>query len=220
MFYPRSCAGCGLLITLIVLTAKPVAAQISASDAANRERVYVLLDGLSRKVPEAARDLGWLRESVRGVVPPEALKGLEAIDAALTRLDQLPESDRRNLIASAELDLRIKAAYCRSHPDGMAALIPLVVHTWAPGEKKTEVAQWDVRYLTALMAVFPETPGEPFPGFSSPTAKSLPPGRYVVWAQDPANPARRGARKDVTLGNITPVVPVEPVRADILVADK
>ena len=220
MSYARSCAGCVLLAALFVIPANPLAAQVPASEAASRERVFLLLDGLSRKLPGAARDLSWLRESVRDAVPPDALKGLEAIDAALSRIDQLPEADRRDLVASAELDLRIKAAYCRSHPEGMAALIPLVVHTWSPGEVKAEVRQWDVRYLSAVLAVFPETPGEPFPAFSSPTAKSLPPGRYVVWAQDPANPSRRGVRKDVTLGNVNPVVPAESVRADVLVADK
>jgi hypothetical protein len=220
LLHARSCAVCGLLVALVVLTARPVGAQVPASDAANRERVYGLLAALSRKVPEAARDLEWLRKSVRAGVPPEAVQGLERIDAALTRIDQLPEADRRNLIAAAEQDLRIKADYCRAHPEGMAALVPLVVHTWSPGEVKTEVRQWDVRYLSAVMAVFPDTPGDPFPGFSSPTAKSLPPGRYVVWAQDPENPSRRGTRKDVTLGNVKPVVPAEAVRADILVADK
>lgn len=188
---------------------------------AEQQKALALIDALEAKVPGVARELIWLRASVKRAprMPVESLEGLMAIDAALARAGELPPPDREKLVASAEADVRLKAEYCRMHPDGMAALVNLVVHTWAQaGDTRSEVSQWDVRYLSAPMAVFPGRKGEQFPGFSSPAAKPLSPGRYVIWAQDPANPSRRGPEKEVTVGDSA--TPIEQVRADILVVTR
>ena len=48
--------------------------------------------------------------------------------------------------------------------------------------------------------VFPGEGLHPFHRFSSPTSMYLPPGAYVIWAQDPLNASRRGPETLVRLG--------------------
>jgi hypothetical protein len=98
----------------------------------------------------------------------------------------------------------------------MAALVELSARTWsAEGSPPPEVSQWNVMYLSAPLAERRDT-GEPFPNFSSPTTKRLPPGRYVLWAQHPADAQRRGPRKTITVGDPNAKID-ERVVADLIV---
>jgi len=66
----------------------------------------------------------------------------------------------------------------------------------------------------APLAGFPGRKASPFPQFSSPTALVLPPGAYIIWAQDPKNESRRGPELLVRLG----VNKAPALDADLLVA--
>jgi len=109
-------------------------------------------------------------------------------------------------------DLQVKSDACRRSPTGMSVTFPLTVRTWAPAaSQRSEVSQWNVMYLSAPLALRSRK-GHSFPAFSSPTTIRLPPGKYVVWAEDPADKGRVGPPKDVTLG--------EAVAVDLIVPGK
>ena len=191
-----------------------------AAQPADHERVRALLDGLRARVPDATREIGWLQNAVpkAATIPADVIQGLQELHDAATAADKLPASERQRFLELARHDITVKAEYCRKHPQGMAALVHVTVHTWQQGtEPRVEAKQWNVMYLSAPMAVFPERKGKSFPGFSSPSNRALPPGTYVMWAEDPADPTRRGPRKEIQVGD--PSKPIDArVIADILIA--
>ena len=187
----------------------------------DQQRALQILDALAKPFPsaDAARDLRWLSESARTrpivTLPPAVLAGLEANLVAMNRLNELPtEAQKASVLEAVREDLRLKAEFCRNHPRGMAGQVTLSVRTFLAGEKRLEAGQWQVMYINAPLAGFPGRKPTPFPQFSSPTKILLPPGAYVVWAQDPKNPSRRGPEVVLRLG----VARAETLDADLLVA--
>ena len=138
------------------------------------------------------------------------LDGLIADADALANAQQGDERQRRALIAATFDDLRLKRVYCREKPERMNALVKLTVKTW---DGTTEKHQWQVAYLNAPLAILHRDQFQPFPKFSSPTEVRLPPGRYMVWAQDPRNATIRGPATEVALGQNG----AAEVQADIVV---
>ena len=199
-------------LALLALLVVPLHAQ--GPNDFDATRVRQLLASIQKQLPEAARDVGWLTDTVpqKGTIPAEVGQQLEAFEQALR---SGANEELRRLIRE---ELEIKADYCRRHPAGMAAMIPLTIRTWMNKEKSSdEVSRWNVMYLSAPLAVL-RTKGEPFPNFSSPTTRRLAPGKYVVWAEDPNDARRQGPRKTITLG--APKVKLdEAVNADLLVAN-
>ncbi len=196
----------------------------------DQQKALQILDVLAKVFPpgdvpakpgssgDTARDIRWLRESVNtrpnASLPPAVLAGLEANLTALQRINELLPTQRQPVVDAVRADLELKAAYCRNHPDGMAGQVALNVRTWLEGKTRSESPQWQVMYINAPLAGFPGRKAAPFPQFSSPTSLVLPPGAYVIWAQDPKNEARRGPALLVRLG----VAKAPTLDADLLVA--
>lgn len=91
-------------------------------------------------------------------------------------------------------DLSSKLEFCRSTNTGLGGKVHLRVRTMK-GDK--EVRNWRVFYLPKILEN--QAAGEPFPAYSSPTEFPLSPGRYLVWAKNPASGAE-GERSVVRLG--------------------
>jgi hypothetical protein len=186
----------------------------------DQQRALQMLDVLGKIFPtgDTARDIRWLVKSVgtrpNARLPPTVLAGLEANLSALNRINDLPEGRRPALVNAVRADLQLKAEYCLNHPEGMAGQVALNVRTWLAGQTRSEAPQWQVMYINAPLAGFPGRKPTPFPQFSSPTTMVLPPGAYVLWAQDPKNPSRRGPETLVRLG----VAKAPTLNADLLVA--
>lgn len=186
----------------------------------DQQRALQMLDVLAKIFPvgDTSRDIRWLVKSVgtrpNNRLPPTVLAGLEANLSALNRITTLPEGRRAAVVNAVRADLQLKAAYCLDHPDGMAGQVALQVRTWLAGQARSEALQWQVMYINAPLAGFPGRRAAPFPEFSSPTTLLLPPGAYVLWAQDPKNPSRRGPETLVRLG----VAKAPTLNADLLVA--
>jgi hypothetical protein len=185
----------------------------------DQRRALELLDALASALPgdsDTARHITWLRESVRrrpnASLPPSSLATLDADLSALTLSRELSEADRKRVVDVVREDLRLKAEYCRAHPDGMAAQVTLRVRTWQPGEKR-EAPQWRVMYINAPLRGF--RAADAFPRFSSPTEMPVPPGVYVLWAQDATDETRRGPDVLVRPGA---AVDQRVLEADLLVA--
>ena len=196
----------------------------------DQQRALQVLDVLAKVFPpgdvpaktppsvDTARDIRWLRESVvtrpNASLPPAVLAGLDASLTALQRINELPPAQRLPVVDAVRGDLALKAQYCRNHPDGMAGQVALNVRTWLEGKTRSESPQWQVMYINAPLAGFPGRKAAPFPQFSSPTSLVLPPGAYIIWAQDPKNAERRGPELLVRLG----VNKAPALDADLLVA--
>jgi hypothetical protein len=186
----------------------------------DQQRALQILDALTKPFPsgDSARDIRWLVESARSrsnlSLPATVMSGLEADLAAMNRIQELPETQRASVVEAVRADLRLKAEFCRNHPEGMAGQVALNVRTYLSGEPRAEARQWQVVYINAPLAGFAGRKPAPFPQFSSPTKMLLPPGAYVVWAQDPNNPSRRGPEVLVRLG----VAQAATLDADLLVA--
>jgi hypothetical protein len=167
---------------------------------------------------DTARDIRWLKESVgtrpNSSLPATVLAGLDASLTALQRINELPPTQRQAVVDAVRADLALKAQYCRTHPDGMAGQVALNVRTWLEGKTRSESPQWQVMYINAPLAGFPGRKATPFPQFSSPTSLVLPPGAYVIWAQDPKDASRHGPELLVRLG----VNKAPTLDADLLVA--
>jgi hypothetical protein len=186
----------------------------------DQQRALQILDTLTKPFPsgDSARDIRWLVESVRSrpnvSLPATVLAGLEANLAAMNRINELPEAQREPVVEAVRADLRLKAEFCRNHPEGMAGQVALNVRTWLAGEPRSEARQWQVVYINAPLAGFAGRKAAPFPQFSSPTRMLLPPGAYILWAQDPTNASRRGPEVLLRLG----VARADTLDADLLVA--
>lgn len=149
------------------------------------------------------RELGWLEKSLKPDVALPIIAGLALDDLrfALSR-SSLSGPSRLSLQALVVKDLKIKAAYCRQHPLGMAALVRLTVRTWSqpPAGNRLEQGDWQVMYVCTPQTLLPAYSGRSFPRFSSPSAVDLPPGLWTLWAQHPLDPGKRGPAREVTLG--------------------
>ena len=186
----------------------------------DQQKALQILDVLSKVFPsgDTARHLRWLVQSVgtrpNASLPAAVLQGLEASVTALNRINELPQAQRQPVLDAVRADLALKAEYCLNHPDGMAGQVSLNVRTWLAGQNRSESPQWQVMYINAPLAGFSGRKPAPFPKFSSPTTMLLPPGAYLIWAQDPNNASRRGPELLVRLG----VAKAPTLDADVLVA--
>lgn len=97
-------------------------------------------------------------------------------------------------LESAAGDLTVRLQYCRATNTGLGGKVQLRVHTMKGG---AEVKNWRVFYLPKIFE--DQGAGEPFPTYSSPTEFPLSPGRYLIWAKNPATGAE-GERSVVRLG--------------------
>lgn len=98
------------------------------------------------------------------------------------------------LLNSVADDLDAKLEHCRKTNTGLGGKVHLRVRTM---KGASEVKNWRVFYLPKIFE--DQTGGEPFPAYSSPTEFPLSPGRYVVWAKNPATGVQ-GERSIVRLG--------------------
>jgi hypothetical protein len=79
-------------------------------------------------------------------------------------------------------ELETKVAHCRALGIGMGGSVTLRVNTRRRG---AVVPEWQVLYLLKFDEWL-KTPPRTFPRVSSPTEATLEPGRYWIWARDPA----------------------------------
>lgn len=206
-----------VLIAVLVVVPGSLSPGAAPHQDSRQERAKRALDTLNQRVPGVTREITWLAGRAGEGVPESMVKNLEGLVDALRHSEN--SGTAKEILEEVRQDIAIKWAVCRQSPEGMAIQVPLIVRTWTAGEPRSEAPRWNVHYLSAPLASS-DLPGESFPTFSSPTTISLPPGRYVVWAQDPDDPKRRGPRKDVTVGSPDGSIPAGGVKTDVVVAVK
>ena len=220
MLRQSKCIQFTVALGVAVMTAFAAPAAQAPAYSQDQQRALQILTALGKAFPDgdSARDIRWLVESVNSrpaaSLPATVMAGLEASFTALSRITELPDAQRKALVEAVRADLQLKAAFCRTHPEGMAGQVVLNVRTLLTGPAQSEAKQWQVLYINAPLAGFPGRKPAPFPKFSSPTSMFLPPGAYLIWAQDPLNASRRGPETLVRLG----VAGAQTLDADLLVA--
>jgi hypothetical protein len=166
-----------------VLTRVPAAPAAVRASARRVSAVLEQLQGLSAKWPaESPADY---RENLA--------ESVAALEAALKAAD--PAALAALLEALAD-DLEVKLEHCIASGGRLGGAVAVGVRTVAAG---AEVRNWQVFYIPRIFQAVPSATADLFPQLSSPTHATVVPGRYVIWARDPAT-ARTSERFVVKVG--------------------
>jgi hypothetical protein len=122
----------------------------------------------------------WLQNNVGKTRPenisPEYARSLERASAVLSG------SPNAAAVEDVTRELEAKVEHCRRLGVGMGGSVSINVNTRRAGRV---VSDWQVLYLLKFDDWL-KTPPRNFPRVSSPTEMNVEPGRYWVWARDPA----------------------------------
>jgi len=111
----------------------------------------------------------------------------------------LSGGDVPTLVATMESvaeDLEVKLDHCNQSGGKLGGSVNVRVRTVTGA---AEIASWQVFYLPRVFEAAANVSPDVFPQLSSPTEETLVPGRYVMWARDPAS-SRVGERTVVKVG--------------------
>ncbi|MGE0812975.1 MAG: hypothetical protein AB7O28_20860 [Vicinamibacterales bacterium] len=174
-----------LVLFVLAFAARPstaAARQVTARD------LRGAIDRLMRAVapfdrPRLSAAAVWLRNNQErsdlARLTPEYVRTLERAAGALERRPPPPVVD------DVTRELEAKVDHCRRLGIGMGGTVALRVNTRRGG---TAVPEWQVLYLLKFDEWL-KTPPRTFPRVSTPTSAQVEPGRYWVWARDPASGA-------------------------------
>jgi hypothetical protein len=155
------------------------------------------LGGLLAKVPNSSLDLNFAEWRVRVVLskletlstnwpaqsPADYRLNLERSVATLSNALTLPPDQLTAVLEAIGDDLEVKLEHCTLSGGKLGGSVVVNVRTLVGGE---ESRNWQVLYLPRVLAASGVTAADRFPQLSSPTHETLVPGRYVMWARDPA----------------------------------
>lgn len=105
---------------------------------------------------------------------------VRSLERAATVLERRPLPPA---VEDVTLELERKVAHCEQLGVGMGGTVALSVHTKRAG---AAVPQWQVQYLLKFDEWL-KTPPRTFPRASTPTDARVEPGRYWIWARNPAS---------------------------------
>jgi hypothetical protein len=110
-------------------------------------------------------------------VSPEYLRSLQR---AAELLKRRPSTDA---VRDVTTELEAKVEHCRLLGVGMGGSVALKINTRSPSGP---VSDWQVVYLLKIYEYVSGASPINFPRLSTPTDATVEPGRYWVWARDPA----------------------------------
>ena len=132
-------------------------------------------------LPRIQTAAAWLSERASTTNPAEVSKEYVR---SLQLLAELARTDRRSGVMDDVADeLEAKVEHCRMLGIGMGGSVRLHVNTRRGPQA---VGNWQVFYLLKVYEHVKGAAATVFPGLSSPTQVALEPGRYWLWARDPA----------------------------------
>jgi len=174
---------------LLVATALLLATSTSAAAQTTRTELTTALTQLQRAVdalgssrpPELAEAVQWLRGRLPSTDPSQ-VSG-EYVRALTNTATLLNDSPSRNLIDDITEELEAKVDHCRALGIGMGGSVVLRVNTRRQSET---VNNWQVLYLLKIYESAAGTSPTTFATLSAPAETRLEPGRYWIWARDPA----------------------------------
>jgi hypothetical protein len=178
----------------LVVTTALTRAQPPTTDAALRQATEDLyraaLNSRSPLTPPTLlEDVNWLRDSVRrpafwdNPVTRAADVSAAYLRSLQVAADLLLHSGDAQVLTDIADDLHLKVQHCRDLRIGMGGSVRLKVNT---RRGDGNVRNLQVRYLLKFYETSAGAQPVTFPRLSSPTEAALEPGRYWVWAFDPA----------------------------------
>ncbi len=182
----RSGMHLGVVIAVVIALSIPGAAsaQVTAADLRN---ALGQLDLAVRSLPATGVQprlrtaVDWLTNRVDTTdaagVSLEYVRSLQRA-ADLIRLQPSPAA-----LADIADELDAKVEHCRQLGIGMGGSIEVSVSTRQGG---VAVGSWQVFYLLKIYEHLKDASANTFPRLSTPTETRLDPGRYWLWARDPA----------------------------------
>ena len=174
-----------LLVALVLVlgTTHAAAAQTTRDElTAALTRLQRAIDALDRTRPaELVEAIQWLRSSLPRTDPSQVSTAyLRTLTNAATLLERSPSA---NLIDDITDELEAKVDHCRALGIGMGGSVLLRVNT---RRGSASVNNWQVFYLLKIYETAAGTSPTTFPTLSAPAETRLEPGRYWIWARDPA----------------------------------
>jgi len=174
-----------LLVALVLVlgTTHAAAAQTTRDElTAALTRLQRAIDALDRTRPaELVEAIQWLRSSLPRTDPSQVSTAyLRTLTNAATLLERSPSP---NLIDDITDELEAKVDHCRALGIGMGGSVLLRVNT---RRGSSSVNNWQVFYLLKIYETAAGTSPTTFPTLSAPAETRLEPGRYWIWARDPA----------------------------------
>ena len=176
----RIVIGIGLLLALPL----QAAGQVRASDL---QETVVALSKVAESIPAALKPPGltpsvtWMMNNIKktdpSAVSPEYLESLR-LAAELLKGSRDPR-----FIQDVTSELEAKVEHCRALGVGMGGSILMRVNTRSRAQS---VGDWQVQYLLKIYEHIAGAAPLTFPRLSTPTETRMEPGRYWVWARDPA----------------------------------
>jgi ankyrin repeat protein len=184
------------------------------------------LDAALDRIPPASAGLRAARQRTAGVLsqlvalsarwPAESpadyranmAESVRVLEAAIAAGDP---ADITSTVAAIGDDLEVKLEHCQRSGGRLGGSVSVLVRTVGLGR---EITSWQVFYLPKIFERATQASPDLFPQLSSPTKELLVPGRYIMWARDPAT-SRVSERTLVKVGEGRKELIVDlPVPAD------
>ena len=180
----------GTMTRMLVAAAMVLAAASTATAQTTRNQLVDAIVSLQRAVEalgpgrpaELTEAVQWLRGRLPQTDPSQvSTQYLRTLTNAATLLAGSPNA---NLIDDITAELEAKIDHCRALGIGMGGSVLLRVNTRRGSET---VNNWQVFYLLKIYERAPGTAPTTFETLSAPAQTRLEPGRYWIWARDPAS---------------------------------
>jgi hypothetical protein len=159
----------------------------------------------NQHLPRLTSALQWMRNNAAKTDEANlSQEYVRSLVRAATLLSQRPSADA---LEDVVRELEAKVEHCRRLGIGMGGSVLLTVNTKRAGRV---VGDWHVLYLLKFDEWLKTSPRNFF-RVSSPTEMAIEPGRYVIWAHDPATGTTSArllvevaGRKELTLDIVVP----------------
>jgi hypothetical protein len=178
----RACFAALLLLTFAL--PRVVSAQVRADQLLRTiGRLSAAVESLSPDVrpPQLKDAADWLSRRSTSTNPADISEAyLRSLERAADLLEAKPGKE---VIADVTSELEAKVEHCRTLGIGMGGSVRLKVDTRTPSGP---VSNWQVVYLLKIYERLSDASPNHFPRLSTPTEATVEPGRYWVWARDPA----------------------------------
>jgi hypothetical protein len=162
-------------------TLAPTSAAVDLKDALTGLRQAVAAVPSNVPTERLAAAAAWLDRNYPKAKPEEITEEYaRAIQWSAELLNAQPTID---VVDDVTSELEAKVDHCRELGLGMGGLVTLTVVTRRGGGT---VSDWQVLYLLKIYERVSGASAENFPTLSSPAEVRVEPGRYWVWARDPA----------------------------------
>jgi hypothetical protein len=177
----------GVTIAIVVAALSVPSVTSAQVRAADLSAALTQLDLAVRALPSAGVQpriraaVDWL--TTRAQTTDPATVSVEYVRSLQRAADLIRLQPDSSILGDVADELDAKVEHCRQLGIGMGGSIDVAVNTRQGG---VAVGSWQVFYLLKIYEYVKDASANTFPRLSTPTEARLDPGRYWLWARDPA----------------------------------